>query len=87
MTVALRAWLILTAITLGLAGLLALGGDHIAPRAWLALIAVASFAKARLILFDYLNLRGVNGWRGGFIFGLLALIVLVYALLAVRPGP
>lgn len=83
MTRALKAWVVLTAVTLGLAVALMLGEDAVAPKAWIAVAAAASLVKARLILFDYLGLRGCSGWRSGFLAGLVALVVVVYGLIAV----
>jgi hypothetical protein len=80
---AFRAYALLISITLALTFALVLAADAVSPRLWLGVLAVASLMKARLILFDYLGLRGVEGWRGGFMAGLVGLVVVVYALLAV----
>ena len=79
----LRAYGFLIAITLGLTLALVTAADLLSPRVWIAVLGAASLVKARLILFDYLGLRGVEGWRGGFMAGLVGLVVLVYALLEI----
>lgn len=79
----LRAYGFLIAITLGLTLALVTAADVLSARAWIAVLGAASLVKARLILFDYLGLRGVEGWRGGFMTGLVGLVLLVYALLEI----
>lgn len=44
------------------------------------LILAAATLKARLILLDYLEVRGVEGWSGGLQTALAALIVLFLVL-------
>ncbi|MEM7641624.1 MAG: cytochrome C oxidase subunit IV family protein [Pseudomonadota bacterium] len=73
----LRAWLSLTALT-------ALGtGLHFSglpPRVAGGLILAIAGLKARLVLLDYLELRGVAGWAAGLQFIMAALITLLTVL-------
>ncbi len=78
-----RAYGVLISLTLGLAAALIFAADALSPRLWIAVLAAVSLVKARLILFDYLGLRGVEGWRSAFLAGLISLITLVYAVLAI----
>jgi nitric oxide reductase NorF protein len=78
-----RSWLAMVAVTLVLAAALAVASRVLPAAGWIGLAALASLVKARLILLDYLGLRGVDGWRGGFMAGLAGLVVVVYGLLAV----
>ena len=45
-----------------------------------SLILLAAWTKARLILLDYLELRGIPGWSAGLQFCLLILIALLLTL-------
>ncbi|MDW3225757.1 MAG: cytochrome C oxidase subunit IV family protein [Paracoccaceae bacterium] len=73
----IRAWLALTAFT-------ALGTVlHFSPMPATvsgSLILLAAGLKARLVLLDYLELRGVPGWSGGILFGLFCFIALLLTL-------
>jgi nitric oxide reductase NorF protein len=43
-------------------------------------ILVIAWAKARILLLDYLGLRGAPSWRGGAVFALSAVILLLVGL-------
>ncbi|MBV2361635.1 cytochrome C oxidase subunit IV family protein [Thalassococcus sp. CAU 1522] len=47
-------------------------------------VLVLAFVKARVILLDYLNLRGAPSWRGGFVFA-TAVTLLVFLGLYAAP--
>ncbi|MCK0150466.1 cytochrome C oxidase subunit IV family protein [Marivita sp. S6314] len=74
-----RAWIILAVLT-------AIGTAlHFSPLspviAGLLILAIAG-VKARIVLLDYLELRGVPGWSNGIqavLFALLALIAVLFA--------
>lgn len=66
---------------LGMAAL-ALGLNRPAPLIWLALLAAMTLFKGRLILLDFLELRGAGKWRRAFVSGYFAAFALVGALLA-----
>lgn len=76
-----RSWLVMSALVAAVALLLAFAPAM--PRAaWLAIVMAASFLKARLILLDYLDLRGSAGWRSGAMLALGALLLTMTALAA-----
>ncbi|WP_187428092.1 hypothetical protein ROLI_002160 [Roseobacter fucihabitans] len=73
----IRAWVVLAALTaLGTA----LHFSALPPKIAGSLILLAAWLKARLVLLDYLELRGVPGWSGGILFGLLGFVVLLLLL-------
>ncbi|MFK7837322.1 MAG: cytochrome C oxidase subunit IV family protein [Sulfitobacter sp.] len=74
----IRTWAALALLTtLGTA----LHFSTAAPKVMGALILIAAGLKARLVLLDYLELRGTAGWAGGTIGSLAALIALLLVLL------
>ena len=73
----IRAWLTLAALTaLGTA----LHFSGLPPKLAGGLILLGAWLKARLVLLDYLELRGVPGWSGGILFGLLVFVTLLLVL-------
>lgn len=76
-----RSWLVMSALVAAVA--LPLAFAPAMPRlAWLAMVMAASFLKARLILLDYLDLRGSAGWRSGAMLALSALLLMMAVLAA-----
>lgn len=70
----IRSWLalvVLSALSTGL-HLSALPADVTG-----VLILTAAWLKGRLILLDYLELRGVVGWANGIVFGLACFTALL----------
>lgn len=73
----IRTWVALTALTvLGTA----LHFSSLPPKAAGGLILLAAWLKARLVLLDYLELRGVPGWSSGLLAGLAGFIALLLVL-------
>jgi nitric oxide reductase NorF protein len=74
----IRAWLLLSILTaFGTAVHLGALPDALTG----ALILCAAMLKTRLIVLDYLELRGVEGWAGGvqaILAALLALVLVLY---------
>lgn len=80
----LRAWvalLVLSALSTGLAALVP-GLSGIGLLVVQALVLGAAWAKARLILADFLELRAAPRWRRGFGFVLALYMLLLLALTA-----
>lgn len=73
-----RAWVLLAALTV--VSTLLHFSDLPAALMGVMILIIAG-AKARLILLDYLELRGVMGWQGGILAGLAALISVMLVLL------
>ncbi len=74
----IRAWVTLVGLT-GLSTALHLSG--IDRQITGPLIVIFAGVKARLVLLDYLELRGVEGWSTGILSGLYALVALFLILL------
>lgn len=73
----IRAWLALAALTaLGTA----LHFSALPPKIAGGLILLSAWLKARLVLLDYLELRGVQGWSGCILFGLFSFVALLLVL-------
>lgn len=82
MSVLARSWFMMSACACVVALLLAASSSM--PRLlWLTILMGAAFFKARLILLDYLELRGVPTWQSGAIAGLTLLIAAIALLSAV----
>ena len=79
-----RAWAVLIALSLG-STVLSVVPDGSASH-WVIGLGMLglSWAKARVILLDYLGLRPANAWRQGFMLALSVLVVL-FAVLFVVP--
>ncbi|WP_370402735.1 cytochrome C oxidase subunit IV family protein [Sulfitobacter sp. JB4-11] len=73
----IRAWGALAALT---AFSTALHFSGLSPLITGCVILVVAWIKARLVLLDYLELRGVEGWAGGVVMSLAALIALLLVL-------
>ena len=79
----LTVWLVLMALTAltGIAGRVTTGNGLTAV--FLVLVALASMAKARLILSHYLDLRHAPRWNSAFRAVLYSLVIIVYGLSAI----
>ena len=70
------AWALLMGLTL-LTGLAGVGGaEHLGPL-WLAVLAVVTVFKARVILARYLRLAAAPSFLGGFTAAVVAVVLLV----------
>lgn len=76
----IRTWAALAMLT---ALSTALHFSGLPPHITGAMILIAAWLKARLILLDYLDLRGVPGWAAGILLVLAAFIFLLMALFLV----
>ena len=79
----LAVWLALMALTAltGIAGRVTTA-NHLTA-VFLVLVALASMAKARLILSHYLDLRRAPVWNRAFRAVLYSLVIIVYGLSAI----
>ena len=79
-----RAWLMLLALTAGtaVAGRVTATENGLAL-VWLVALGVVSMLKARMILMDYLDLKGARDWAAGFTAALVFLVAIVYGLSAI----
>lgn len=73
----IRTWAALAVLT---ALSTALHFSGLPPHVAGGMILIAAWLKARLILLDYLELRGVPGWAAGILSVLAALITLLMVL-------
>ncbi len=76
MSILARSWLIMSGLAVCVALLLAVAPTLPRP-IWLAVVLGSAALKSRLILLDYLELRGAAVWRSG---AMGAVIVLITAL-------
>ena len=79
-----RAWLMLLALTAGtaVAGRVTATENGLAL-VWLVALGLVSMLKARMILMDYLDLKGARDWAAGFTAALVFLVAIVYGLSAI----
>lgn len=79
MSVLMRAWVALIALSVATTAVALLDLATLMAGATILLIA---WAKARLIFLHYLELADVPGWRGGLMFGLALFMALLFVLYA-----
>lgn len=72
------AWLATMGLTAATAMALAAGANAAFPRLWIAALGAVSLVKGRLILLDFLELRGAGSWRQGIVAGFGAAIGLIF---------
>ena len=72
----LRAWALLMGLTL-LTGTAGVGGGEQLGSIWLAVLALVTILKARIILARYLGLAGAPSYLAGFTTAIVAVIALI----------